>query len=150
MEQVEGGELHVNSGSTEQPQTSSVTDDERNLNTVAGFTEGYKLARANLDNLVKAQNMKQTEQTNHNDLPITVCPLYLRIQPVLAALPFSLDASDNPREQLFFILVLRDAQHNLERSTVSQSLPGAWLDIPFEQNEWYVLPLLTASQAQHN
>lgn len=140
MEQLEGGELHVNTGSGEQPASSAqLTDDERNLNQVAGLTEGFKLARANLDNLIKSRSEQRaaasSKKSGEQDLPITVCPIYLRIQPVVAPLPFSVNDSDQ-KEQLYFIMVLKDAEHDLERSTMSQALPAAWLDIPFEENEW--------------
>lgn len=141
MEQVEGGELHVNSGSSEQPASQSVNDDERNLNAVSGLAEGHKMARANLDSLVKANPSSSASQDAQakaekkaaGDLPITICPVYLRIQPVLAPLPLAID---DLKDQLYFLLVLRDAEHNLERTTLSQAMPAEWLEIPFEENEW--------------
>lgn len=152
MEQVEGGELHVNSGTAEKPSQSSsqISDDERNLNAVSGLQKAYKLARANVDSLIKAnstsssdaqQEQQQKKKRRDNDLPITICPVYLRIQPVLAPLPCIApdgSQSNNKKDHLSFIMVLRDAEHSLELTTMSQCLPAAWLDIPFEQNEWCV------------
>lgn len=79
-------------------------------------------------------------------VPVTTCPIYMRIQPCLAPLPFF--PSDAPSTAtpgssttdstmaLFFLLLLRDPTHNLVHSSLSQSMPAAWLDIPFEENEW--------------
>ena len=82
-------------------------------------------------------------------MPVTTCPIYMRIQPVLAPLPFlpspaatSSSSADvgstpaNPNAALFFLLILRDPTHELTHSSLSQSMPASWLDIPFEENEW--------------
>ena len=46
MEQIEGGTLIVNSGTGEKKKESEVGDEERDLNTVEGLAEGWKLAEA--------------------------------------------------------------------------------------------------------
>lgn len=33
-------------------------------------------------------------------------------------------------------MLLRDPTHKLVHSSVSQSMPASWLEIPFEENEW--------------
>lgn len=81
-------------------------------------------------------------------VPITTCPIYMRIQPCLAPLPFytptQSTASDSApgggeakaQLSLFFLLLLRDPTHHIVQTTLSQSIPAPWLDIPFEENEW--------------
>lgn len=178
MEQVDGGDLVVNRGNVEdQPVHSGNDDEERNLNTVEGFVEAYKLAEANLDALIK-KNYKKPESAPHQPqadasvdsaspttpthgrkesavtVPVTLCPVFMRIQPVLAPLPFALPStgtSASPVEgqtpatpgtvtsddqYLFFILLLRDPTNELVHRTLTQSMPSKWLDIPFEENEW--------------
>lgn len=169
MEQVDGGDLVVNRGNIEdQPVQSANDEEERNLNTVEGFVEAYKLAEANLDALIK-KNYKKPEQPTQAEsgsstspttpthgrkessvtVPVTLCPVYMRIQPVLAPLPFSLPASSKAEasqattpggnagdQYLFFILLLRDPTNELVHRTLTQSMPSKWLDIPFEENEW--------------
>lgn len=104
--------------------------------------------QANLEQLIKIsfkpQPTPSTTTTDDLTVPITTCPIYLRIQPVLAPLPYlprpssttnSDDKDSNPKA-LFFLLLLRDPTHNLAHESLSQSIPAAWLDIPFEENEW--------------
>lgn len=199
MEQVEGGDLVVNKGHVEdspsnaqkQPSQKSELgleddddDDERNLNTVEGFVEGYKLAEANLEALIKKHYQKPAEPQHNQQqqqqspgkspthgrkesagvsLPVTVCPVYMRIQPVIAAMPFATTStssttpstttpsSSNEQPQtgatmtttrtsddlhLYFVMILRDPTNELVHKTLSQSMPSKWLDIPFEENEW--------------
>lgn len=76
-------------------------------------------------------------------VPVTNCPVYMRLQPVLAPLP-SLPSSCLPTstpdptalKSLFFLVLLRDPTHHLVHSSLSQSMPASWLEIPFEENEW--------------
>jgi len=177
MEEVEGGDLVVNKGMAEDlpsaekqaGNSGAEEDDDRNLNTVDGFVEGYKLAEANLEALIKRHYKKpeapiagessstdptspsSTQQQSSITLPVTICPVYMRIQPVLAPLPFSTTAapaepstsekSDSSAAtaedpHLFFILILRDPTNELVHKTLTQSMPSKWLDIPFEENEW--------------
>jgi hypothetical protein len=44
MEQVDGGELILNKGDEERPKPSESDEPERDLQTVEGMMEGYKLA----------------------------------------------------------------------------------------------------------
>lgn len=77
-------------------------------------------------------------------LPVTNCPVYLRLQPVIAPLPSMPTALTTSRQttttpvgqQLYFLLVLIDPTHSLSHYTVSQPIPASWLEIPFEENEW--------------
>ncbi|KAL7009173.1 hypothetical protein EMMF5_001371 [Cystobasidiomycetes sp. EMM_F5] len=174
MEQVEGGELVVNRGQSDDAATNEDDDgEERNLNTISGLHEGYKLAEANLEALIKQHYKKPDElldaeaggdkpKPSHGrsrsqsalTVPVTRCPVYMRIQAVMAPLPFALPAvaeksdstedeavapaasSDDMDKQLYFILILRDPTNSLIHRTLTQAIPGSWLDIPFEDNEW--------------
>ncbi|KAK0525489.1 hypothetical protein OC842_005486 [Tilletia horrida] len=75
-------------------------------------------------------------------LPITECPLFIRVQPLFAPLPgFSATGSDQtaksaPSKHLFFVVVLRDPLHGLRHQVVSQSVPCSWMDVNFETNAW--------------
>ncbi|BGP37371.1 hypothetical protein JCM10450v2_001280 [Rhodotorula kratochvilovae] len=142
MDQIEGGTLIVNKGTEEKPREPE-DEDARDLNLVDGLTEGWKLAEASLDQLIKAtyQPPVAPSQSEHGaTVPVTTCPIYLRIQPVLAPLPSLppsyLPAGATEAKALFFLLLLRDPTHALVHASVSQSMPAGWLDIPFEENEW--------------
>lgn len=83
-------------------------------------------------------------------LPITVSPVFLRIQPVLAPLPFAepsvISAPSSPQDpesipipntpHLFFMILLSDPSHRLRSSTVTQAVPGSWLEVKYEEGEW--------------
>ncbi|GAA5973257.1 hypothetical protein JCM11641_003038 [Rhodosporidiobolus odoratus] len=148
MEQIEGGTLIVNKGTEEKPRESSEGDDEvRDLNIVDGLTEGWKLAEASLDQLIKATYKPDAPPSSSSadgvTVPVTTCPIYMRIQPCLSPVPSLPSSSLNPasttpdaQKVLYFLLILRDPTHNLVHSSMSQSMPSSWLDIPFEENEW--------------
>lgn len=90
--------------------------------------------------------VETVDEAEKNDdgytIPVTTCPIYLRIQPCLAPLPYAVPSSsgDEPSTPvphgLFFLLLLRDPTNKLVHSSLSQSIPSEWLDIPFEENEW--------------
>jgi hypothetical protein len=174
MEQVPGGELVVNKGTSEDVPNhekgarssfdetavlnnpeGTTSDDDRNLNLIEGFAEAYKLADANLEAMIKktyqpptsdadgSEKPKAHARTTSITIPVTICPVYMRIQPVLAPLPFPSSSSSTPSDapaqeekHLYFILLLRDPTNSLVHRTLTQSMPKAWLDIPFEENEW--------------
>lgn len=71
-------------------------------------------------------------------MPVTTCPIYLRIQPCLAPQPYAAPVAEGETadQALFFLLVLRDPTHKLVHTSLSQSMPAEWLAIPFEENEW--------------
>ncbi|KAK4052140.1 hypothetical protein OIV83_002434 [Microbotryomycetes sp. JL201] len=145
MEAVEGGTLVLNQ-KDDRPRKSTSDDDERNLNVINGLQEGWKGAEVKLDELVKSSFQPQTKSKDDNGMtvPVHTCPVYMRIQPCLANLPFlppsltTASQGEGPKasQVLFFLLLLRDPTHNLVHSSLSQSMPAAWLDIPFEENEW--------------
>lgn len=153
MDQIEGGTLMVSRAKSDDPGTASVEDDrgneeeERNLNLIEGIEAGWKLSQETLDKLIsstyKPSQDKQPGSPSSLTLPVTNCPVYLRLQPVLSPLPSlpSLSSSSSgdtssPAKQLYFLLLLIDPTHSLTHHTVSQPLPASWLDIPFEENEW--------------
>ncbi|KAG0151644.1 hypothetical protein CROQUDRAFT_651081 [Cronartium quercuum f. sp. fusiforme G11] len=157
MEQVEGGDLVLNKGEEEKPKDRSADDPERDLQAVEGMTEGYKLALANLEQIIKRKSKSiETDDVSESGAsskgpPITHCPVFVRIQPVISTLPgLSLSqpallddlpaqrAGINVTEEkhLFFLILLRDVNNSLDHATLTQSMPAAWLDIPFEENEW--------------
>ncbi|GAA6064771.1 hypothetical protein JCM10212_006320 [Sporobolomyces blumeae] len=156
MDQIEGGTLVVNRGFEDeqeearakgQAETEHEGEEERNLNYVHGLEEGWKTAEATLERLVKRHYKPPTSPTPNADgvvLPVTTCPVYLRIQPCLAPLPSlpvpsappSSSTPAKPSTHLFFLLHLVDPTHSLTHHAVSQSLPSPWLEIPFEENEW--------------
>ncbi|KAH9458611.1 hypothetical protein Pst134EB_010909 [Puccinia striiformis f. sp. tritici] len=191
MEQVDGGDLILNKGDEEKLKNSDQqgTEPERNLHAIEGMTEGYKLALANLEQMIKRIEAKKKaeqvnkppkimtpaeeeeeeeeekdsrskeEETNSDQgLPITHCPVYVRIQPILSRLPMftsvctptvTINEEEDKNTKvggggitvdqephLFFLILLRDVKNSLDHATITQSTPAIWLDIPFEDNEW--------------
>jgi hypothetical protein len=76
---------------------------------------------------------------------VTTIPIFLHLQPVLAPLsipepPLLLESTESSTEpkpkHLHFILTLHDPVHNLRFTTVSQSVPGDWLDVEYDESEW--------------
>lgn len=75
---------------------------------------------------------------------MTTVPVFLQFQPVLAPLPFPepglliKDSEDkkSPPQHLYFIVSLRDPSHGLQFSTVTQPVPGDWLDVEYEKSDW--------------
>lgn len=168
MEQIEGGTLVLNKGAEEKRAPGADGDEERDLAWVEGLEAGWKLAevscarkgsrlvgpvltvpplfssqQANLDQLIKTSYDPATANAAPSDnsitIPVTNCPIFLRIQPCLAPLPFHPTPAPTGTKEghaLFFLLLLKDPGHSLSHASISQSIPGPWLDIPFEENEW--------------
>jgi hypothetical protein len=105
--------------------------------------------QALLDQMI-AKNSAKPVQPASSSLPVSITPVYLSIQPVLTPLPFpepSLSSSSStsttpspsqpsPQTHLSFLLILSDPSHSLLHSTSSQPLPGRWLNVKYEENEW--------------
>ncbi|EGG03860.1 uncharacterized protein MELLADRAFT_78477 [Melampsora larici-populina 98AG31] len=162
MEQVDGGDLVLNKGEEEKPKERNSDEPERDLQAVYGMTEGYKLALANLEQMIKRKTQTdllkskpEESEPISSDLPITKSSVYIRIQPILSRLPglspSSSSMTTNPSNQiqdgakgigvmeedhLFFLILLRDLNHSMDHATLCQSMPAVWLQIPFEENEW--------------
>ncbi|KII93642.1 hypothetical protein PLICRDRAFT_26772 [Plicaturopsis crispa FD-325 SS-3] len=145
MEQVEGGDLIVNRGQESRPKDDA-SDSARDLNAVDGYDAAFKLAQANLDELIK-NNVKPPTTTTSVQNPTTYSYVYLRVQPFMT--PFTLPqqsstsegatapSGESPVQQsnLQFILHLSDPAHQLVHSTVTQAVPGLWLGL-WDQYDW--------------
>ncbi|PSR71269.1 hypothetical protein PHLCEN_2v12783 [Hermanssonia centrifuga] len=137
MEQVEGGDLVVNKGDESRPKDT--TSEKRDLNAVEGLEEALKLAQANLDEIIK-RNVQPPPTASSAQNPTTYSYVYLRIQPFTTTLvlPEQTAAVDNkPTEQtnLQFILYLSDPAHQITHSTITQAVPGKWLDL-WDEYDW--------------
>ncbi|KAG6866817.1 hypothetical protein C0991_008753 [Blastosporella zonata] len=138
MEQVEGGDLVVNRGDESRPKA---TGTERNFNTVEGYDAAYKLAQADIEELIK--NNKKAVQpgpsTTHTQT--TYSHVYLRVQPYYSTYDSSnaTTVPDAPTisqtHHLQFLLYLSDPEHQLTHLTITQAVPGKWLDI-WDEFEW--------------
>lgn len=142
MEQVDSSgteqQLIVNKAQIETPASkpktgSEASEQDRDLNAVEGFPAAFRLARVHLDECIKQHEVAAPPQKTAGDasaLPITTCPVFVRIQACLADLP-----GDAPGEggevgeankSLFFLVLLKDPQHGLSHKTVSQAVPTSW------------------------
>lgn len=143
MEQVNSNatdqQLIVNKAQIETPAskpkpTADGSEQDRDLNAVEGFAAAFKLAKANLDECIKQHQVAAPPaKTTADALPITTCPVFVRIQACLTDLPddalAEADASTKTTESktsLFFLVLLRDPQHGLSHKTVSQAVPTSW------------------------
>ncbi|KAI0762640.1 maintenance of telomere capping protein 1 [Fomes fomentarius] len=142
MEQVEGGDLVVNRGDESRPK--DVTEGERELNAVEGYTAALKLAQANLEELIKRNvQPEQPPSTATAQNPTTYSYVYLRVQPFtttyeLPQLPPSADTvapEATSQSSLQFLLALSDPDHKLIHSTVTQAVPAKWLEL-WDDYDW--------------
>lgn len=136
MEHTESGQVVVRNPGGE-VDTSTQT---RNLNICDSLIDGTKLAKANVDNLIKqhykpADQDKEVYTPESGAVPVIHCPVFMAIQPVKLFMP-PMDAEDDENSQLSFILLMVDPGHNLKFKTCSQTVPLGWLNIPYEENEW--------------
>lgn len=138
LEQVEGGDLVVNKGTESRPKDSA--DGSRNLNTVDGQEAAIRLAKANIDELVKSKAADTEEAAPQSSLqnPTTYSHIYLRVQPFLTSHPFATSSESSDTQQLrhlHFLLHLTDPSHKLEHYTVSQAIPEKWLE-KWDDSDW--------------
>ncbi|KAF7731944.1 Gamma-tubulin complex component 4 [Apophysomyces ossiformis] len=137
MEHTESGQVVVRK-IEEEKQTDET---KHELNMCEGVVEGTKLAKANVDHLIKVNYTPPEPTTSYTPqsgpVPVINCPVFMAIQPVKSTIP-RLDEldKDEDNQQLVFVILLIDPTHQLKFKTFSQSLPLAWLDIPYEENEW--------------
>ncbi|KAJ1027417.1 hypothetical protein NDA18_003423 [Ustilago nuda] len=110
-------------------------EQERDLNAVEGFSAAFKLAKVNLEECIKQHEVAAPVQKVAEGLPITTYPVFVRIQACTADLP-GVEEGEGEGKSLFFLIMLRDAQHGLSHKTVSQAVPCSWLDVAFEENQW--------------
>jgi hypothetical protein len=137
MEQVEGGDLIVNRGDESKPRETG-SDPSRDINAVEGYEAAFRLAQANLEELMKNSGKPSPEQASAMQSPTTYSQVYLRIQPFLSSFTpsNSTDPSEPmPQNNLQFILHLCDPAHQLVHTTTTQAIPGKWLDI-WDDYDW--------------
>jgi len=150
MEQVEGGDLIVNRGEESRPKDTS-SDSPRDMNTVEGYEAAYKLAQAELDDIIKKNTKPRPAEDPTNSSPTTYSHVYLRIQPFMTSYtlpqqaqaapvsnadPTSAPAAPAPTQaNLQFIIHLSDPWHQLVHTTVTQAIPGEWLKI-WDDYDW--------------
>ncbi|KAI0702473.1 maintenance of telomere capping protein 1 [Cytidiella melzeri] len=136
LEQVEGGDLIVNRGDESRPKDAG--SEKRDFNTVEGLEAALKLAQANLDEVIK-NNIQPETTTNLAQNPTTYSYVYLRIQPFTntLSLPVQDTSSESTPSQtaLQFILYLSDPSHQITHSTITQGVPGKWLDL-WDDYDW--------------
>jgi Family of unknown function (DUF5427) len=148
MEQVEGGDLVVNRGNESKPRSSTSSkpiSKERNMGAIDGLEPAYKLAVAELEDLVRSDilNMPKKEAIKGTENPTTYSSVFLRIQPFYSITPPFMtpitkpngEESTTPARQLQFFLYLTDPNHSITHSTVSQVVPGEWLEC-WDEYEW--------------
>ncbi|KAH8120562.1 maintenance of telomere capping protein 1 [Phellopilus nigrolimitatus] len=136
MEQVDGGDLVVNKGRESKPREK---DSPRNMNAVEGIETAFRLAEANIEELIKSNPMKETASAPSAQVPTTHSSVYLRIQPFFTSLPSpgqSLSPKAPAKEtHLQFIIYLSDPDHQLTHSTVTQAVPAKWMD-HWDTQDW--------------
>ncbi|CAO3594074.1 unnamed protein product [Absidia cylindrospora] len=133
IEQTESGQVIVRKGTDEDDDRNE--DGSRDWKMTQGIAEGIKLAKTNVDHLIKlrySQPGTDTTIPQEDATPVINCPVYMAIQPAKN----SFTDDDTIPSQLVYAIVLEDPTNKLSFQTYSQSIPLAWLDIPYEENEW--------------
>ncbi|KAF8983731.1 hypothetical protein BGZ46_009693 [Entomortierella lignicola] len=149
MEQTEGGDVIVHQGAG--TSTEDITPENRQLNACEGYDQAVKLAKANVDHLIKthfgSDKEDNVEAVKNPNTHASHCPVFMAIQPCRvprhghnASLKAAeADGTNVTMEKdmfISFVLVLSDPTHKLEFESSSQSMPAQWLLIPYEENEW--------------
>lgn len=140
MEQIDGGDLVVNRGNESKPR---LDPKERDLGAIDGLEPAYKLAVAELSELVRSDILnapKKESLSKTTENPTTYSSIFLRIQPFYSITPPFMtsvhkEESNGPARQLQFFLYLTDPNHSITHSTVSQVIPAEWLDL-WDDYEW--------------
>jgi hypothetical protein len=94
-----------------------------------------ELIQSSTDAQVKPANTS----TNGVSLPITTCPLYIRLQAVLDTIPGLSSSSSQTQirgSHLFLQILLQDPTNSLTHRTISQPIPKAFIDLDFEEHAW--------------
>ncbi|OAD76314.1 hypothetical protein PHYBLDRAFT_132343 [Phycomyces blakesleeanus NRRL 1555(-)] len=150
MENTETGQVVVRKGGNKGESNKSTGNVANDLNMCEGALEGTKLAKANIDNLIKLHYTAPEEKTDYipqqGAVPVINCPVFMAIQPVKHSVPL-FDEDDTEKQQLVYVLLLVDPTHNLKFKTYSQSIPLSWLEIAYEENEWVEEKLTEVVQA---
>ena len=110
-------------------------------------------SQAELASLIKSHSSSIQSESSTSDpistltVPVTNCPIFVRIQPVISNFPWSSSSDSEKKEEssngsLFFIILLRDLGNGLSHETLSQSLPRNW-------SEWKKSSLLDMLLCHH-
>lgn len=144
MEQTEGGDVIVHQGAGTN-QNEDVQPEDRQLNACEGYEQAVKLAKANIEHLIKTHYDAEKHQSGAARNPVTLasnCPVFMAIQPCRVprhgyAKPASSEEKTLEKDMFIsYVIVLQDPTHKLEFESCSQSVPAHWLLIPYEENEW--------------
>ncbi|KAF9919451.1 hypothetical protein FBU30_011018 [Linnemannia zychae] len=144
MEQTEGGDVIVHQGDGTN-HNEEVPPEDRQLNACEGYEQAVKLAKANIEHLIKTHYDAEKYQSGAARNPVTLasnCPVFMAIQPCRVPRHGYVKPTGSEETILekdvfvSYVIVLKDPTHKLEFESVSQSLPAHWLLIPYEQNEW--------------
>lgn len=102
-------------------------------------TDGF--AKANLDEFIKS-NSKVPPKESSVQNPVTYSSVYLRIQPFVTSFTLPQTAKDSEestqapeQSNLQFLLHLSDPGHKLVHTTITQAVPGSWLQI-WDDYDW--------------
>ncbi|KAG0011862.1 hypothetical protein BGZ81_001900 [Podila clonocystis] len=146
MEQTAASEVVVRKG--DGTHSEDVDPEDRQLNACDGYEQAVKLAKANIEHLVKTHYNPEKQRREppevKNSTSTTVCPVFMAIQP--CRVPRHSIQQYQPQQQgiivqdkdLFFCYVVQlfDPAHHIVLESYSQSMPAHWLLIPYEENEW--------------
>lgn len=114
-------------------------------------------SQAELDSLIKSHSSSNSQSESSTSdpisnltVPVTNCPIFVRIQPVISNFPWPSSSSEKKEGEeeggkagsLFFIILLRDPGNGLSHETLSQSLPRNW-------SEWKKSSLLDMLLCHH-
>lgn len=79
-----------------------------------------------MEDVIKRNPQPPAPEASTAQNPTTYSYVYLRIQPFFSS--YTLQTGE-PRQSLQFLLYLSDPSHQLLHSTVTQGIPGKWLDL---------------------
>jgi hypothetical protein len=85
----------------------------------------YSYFQANLEDVIKQNPQPPVADSSATQNPTTYSYVYLRIQPFFS----SSTLVEKSHQSLQFLLYLSDPHHQLLHSTVTQGVPGKWLDL---------------------
>lgn len=96
-----------------------------------------------MDELVKNNYKPTTSTPSSTQSPTTYSHIYLRVQPFITSFtlpdqPSTDEASSSKpstQSHLQFLLYLSDPAHQLVHTTITQAIPGQWLEI-WDQYDW--------------
>ncbi|KZV77557.1 hypothetical protein PENSPDRAFT_740810 [Peniophora sp. CONT] len=139
MEQIEGGDLVVNKGGESKPKENAA-DTKRDMQAVEGLEAALKLAQSDIEECVKANKAPESTPAPSAQNPTTTVYVYLRIQPYTTSLTLPSSTPSSTTEpktitNLQFLLYLNDPVHSLTHTTITQAVPGTWLDV-WDEFDW--------------